>query len=124
MKCLLFVILFAITAQGQNLVILDSVSVPIIETYDTACVCYPDSMIVYSWLNADGIEADTLAAQFGFSHFGVRVWTTTIMAIDDGIGWSLRPMVMHHLDPVDVNRDGRFSVADVGIVLWAWIEQR
>lgn len=114
----LVLLFLAVSVQSQDLVLLDSVTVPIVETYDTTCACYPDSMVVYSWLDGNGEADDTLVAQFGYTRFGNKVWTTTIMVIDDSSSWSLNPTIMHHLDPYDVNRDGRVSLVDAALLIW------
>ena len=112
-------ILLILTYSGrtQDLVLLDSVTVPVVETYDTTCQCYPDSLTVYSWLNSTAVD-DTLALQFGYTRFGRNVWTTIILFADSLDTWSLNPIIMHHLDPYDVNRDGRVSIVDAALLIW------
>lgn len=103
---------------GQDLVLLDSIIVPVMETYDTTCNCYPDSMIIYSWLDSGGEADDTLVAQFGYTRFGKKAWTTTVLIVDDAdSGWSINPFIMHHLDPYDINRDGRVSLWDAALLI-------
>jgi len=120
MFAVFFVVLAVLAGKsfGQDLVLIDSVKVPIVETYDTICACYPESLVVYSWLDSGGEAEDTIVAQFGYTRFGNRVWTTTIILADSAGSWTLNPIIMHHLDPYDVNRDGRVSISDIAPLIW------
>ena len=119
MFAVFFIVIFGLVGRAfsQDLVLLDSITVPVVETYDTLCDCYPDSMVVYSWLDESAVN-DTLALQFGYTRLGRAVWTTTILVIDsEDSAWSLNPFIMHHLDPYDVNRDGKVSITDAYLLI-------
>jgi hypothetical protein len=120
MFAVFFVVLAILTGRafGQDIVLLDSVTVPLIENYDTACDCYPDSMVMYSYVDIGTEGQDTMYVQFGYTRFGNKAWTTTVLISDSASTLSIHPFVAHHLDPYDVNRDGRVSIVDITLIIY------
>ncbi len=109
----IFVLLLPISVTAQ----VDSIVIPVIESYDTTCSCYTDNFVFYMVKDTVSVN-DSLAIEFGFRRLDRNIWLAAFSFTDSTGGpIAIRAAFINKTDPYDVNRDGELSILDLVLMI-------
>lgn len=120
-KILMFILPLLLWASaGAQITVIDSVTIPVLESWDDSCQCYTQEFVLY--VVADTTAADdTLLWQFGYRHLDTLLWTTSFYFVDSaGASVSIRAAIIDNrvfYDRYDVSRDGELSILDIVLLI-------